>query len=329
MLKVDKINNSYLCYETEHLFYVRDYYLYCVDIIEKSFENNNYNLNIIFGNYKFDFPNEERIFKIDIQFEHTIVKPGGRDSENSVKGNIRLNEYSYYLVRIQNYNYLKKIDFVIDYSIPNILNIQRSGKLKKFVQQTTFISPLLFEFQKKIFSLYRKRNIITTFINSTEPRRKALLDSLQEKGLVVANIVNTFGFEEVKRLYLDSKILINIHQTDHHDTLEELRVLPALLCGCIIISEDVPLREFIPYHEYIIWSSYDSIADTVQKVQNNYQDYFDKIFNDENLPLIFNSIKQQNFENVHQMLTFLNTSKKKNVLQIILLKFQLLFRKLR
>ena len=157
--------------------------MYCVDLIKQSFEKNNYGLNIIFGDYKFKFPNSQRTFKIDIQYEHTLVKPGGRDSTNSITGSVKLNENSFYLVRIHNYNYFKKNDFTIDYSIPNILNIKRSEKFKKYLQQTTFVSPLLFEFTKELLSGIRNKNVITTFLNSGEPRRKSLLENLKKRDL--------------------------------------------------------------------------------------------------------------------------------------------------
>ena len=92
------------------------------------------------------------------------------------------------------------------------------------------------------------------------------------------NINNCFSNEDLKKLYLDTKILINIHQTEHHDTFEELRVLPALLSGVIVISESSPLNNLIPYNDFIIWSSYDNIIETVKKIINNYDDYHNKIF---------------------------------------------------
>jgi hypothetical protein len=84
-------------------------------------------------------------------------------------------------------------------------------------------------------------------------------------------------------VYKNSKVLVNVHQTDHHHTFEELRVLPALLNGVIVVSEDVPLKEKIPYSDYIVWASYDNIAQTVKDVSNNYEYYFNKIFTNSKL----------------------------------------------
>ena len=72
--------------------------------------------------------------------------------------------------------------------------------------------------------------------------------------------------------------MINIHQTEDNDTFEELRVLPALECGIITICEKSPLSESVPYHDYIIWSSYDDIIQKTIEVLNNYDYYHDLIF---------------------------------------------------
>ena len=72
--------------------------------------------------------------------------------------------------------------------------------------------------------------------------------------------------------------MINIHQTDSHHTFEELRVLPALQCGVIVISESSPLIELIPYSDYVIWCPYDQIIDKANEVLNNYESFRSEIF---------------------------------------------------
>jgi hypothetical protein len=87
-------------------------------------------------------------------------------------------------------------------------------------------------------------------------------------------------FEENKlcELYHNTKVLINIHQTNHHHTFEEQRCLPALLCVTLVISEQSPLSELIPYKDFIIWSSYEKIIEKTEEVLKNYDFYFKKIF---------------------------------------------------
>jgi hypothetical protein len=81
------------------------------------------------------------------------------------------------------------------------------------------------------------------------------------------------------------KILVNIHQTDHYQTLEELRVLPALMTGILVISEDSPYKEHIPFSKHIIWSTYDNIVDTINNVLDNYDFFRKKYLTDLNLTL--------------------------------------------
>lgn len=88
----------------------------------------------------------------------------------------------------------------------------------------------------------RAFNCLTTFINPDEPRRNALIQKIKNTSLKHSNINNCFEKEKLKKLYQHTKVMINIHQTDHH-TFEELRVLPALQCGVIVICEKSDQKE--------------------------------------------------------------------------------------
>jgi hypothetical protein len=149
--------------------------------------------------------------------------------------------------------------------------------LNNLYNKCIYISPLLYP----LYKLKDNRNIncLTTFINKEEPRRKKLLLNILNNNIEHININNCFDTESLENLYKKTKIMVNIHQTDHHHTFEELRVLPALLNGIIVICEDSPLKENIPYNKYIIWTNYDNIIETIIDVQNNYDIYYDKIFN--------------------------------------------------
>jgi hypothetical protein len=116
----------------------------------------------------------------------------------------------------------------------------------------------------------------------------AVRHSLKSDNQVQTCINNCFETNKLEYILKNTKILINIHQTPHHDTLEELRVLPALECGVIIISEKSALNECIPYNDLIIWANYDYIIEKVNAVINNYYFYHDKIFSIENIKLISN-----------------------------------------
>jgi len=54
--------------------------------------------------------------------------------------------------------------------------------------------------------------------------------------------------------------------------------LPALRCGVIIISERAPLVELTGYEKYIIWGNLEELPAIILDVQNNYENWHQKIF---------------------------------------------------
>jgi hypothetical protein len=111
-----------------------------------------------------------------------------------------------------------------------------------------------------------------------QPRRRRFIESAHAAGLPLRNVRDVFEPQALKRLYDRTRVLVNVHQTDHHDTLEELRILPALLRGVVIVSEDVPRREDVPYHRWIVWCDYDAIVATTQKVLADYHAWYARLF---------------------------------------------------
>jgi hypothetical protein len=297
-----KIKDSLLFYDDNIESYVIDYYNYIFELIVKFINEEKINLHIIVGNQKINLNSYNNNFsnnlvKISINFEHTLVKKDGRDTFNSPLGNIKTIEGDEYLVRIVNFDENVKSDIIIDYSVPNIKNILESGLFNEYSKKVIYIAPLLYE--EKYEKKNREINCLTTFININEPRRKNLINNIKNINLSHININNCFDKNELKKLYLNTKVMINIHQTEHHHTFEELRVLPALLCGIIVICEDSPLKESIPYNEFLIWSTYDNILEKTTEVLNNYDFYYNKIFgNTSTLKQTFLSLKEQNYNNL-------------------------------
>jgi hypothetical protein len=248
-----------------------------VDTIKDILRLNPQERNVIVGDYTFTFNNHNPVIRINFNFEHTLVVPGGRDAHNCISGVIPVlgGEEQTYLVRIDNHAQFIQSDMVVDYSFPNCINIRSCGFYNDYVKKLICVSPLLYP----IYHEKENRTIecLTTFINTEEPRRKQLLQNIPST-FNHLNINNCFDKNSIIELYRHTKILINIHQTDHHHTCEELRVLPALMSGVIVISEESPLKEHIPYYKHIIWTKYENIIECVQNVQSNYDFYFSQIF---------------------------------------------------
>lgn len=286
---IERINNSFIYYTDAQVIHTREYYNHIVDILKEWLSKSDTNLNVIFGNYFFDFKNNNKILKIDIQCEHTIVKEGGRSVNDKIYGGIK-NSDGYYLVRIDKFDYLNTLDYVIEYSLPNIENIRSCGKFNDYLSKVIYVSPFLFEpnFDGN------KTKVITLFDSKSNLRRMSVLSQMSKLSVNYDMVTDCFSNECLFELYNKTKIMVNVHQTDHHHTFEELRVLPALLNGVIIISEDVPLKEKIPYHDFIIWTDYDNIANKTLEVSNNYELYYNKIFKNPKLMNILNDMKNKN-----------------------------------
>lgn len=159
----------------------------------------------------------------------------------------------------------------MEHSNTNINHISIFKPNDDYLKKTLYLPPFYNDFNKKEF---KRENEFITLHNINERREKIL------KGMVVKNINNIFRKNEIYENYNNYKVLLNIHQTDECLTFEELRCLPALSSGILIISEDVPYKESIPYSKHIIWSSVDKIQEISNDVIKNYDDYRKIYFND-------------------------------------------------
>jgi len=295
-----QINNSSLVFNENFSEVVKDYYNYITILLYKILEKNPHlSLFIIFENIKLNaIPTDKRkIVYIYLNIEHTLVRNGGRHLVNAVKGNIPVvgigeEKRENYMVRIDKYPLLQQKDIVIEYSNPNIINIHESGFFKDFIEKLVYISPLMYEPQFDPMET-RTINCLTTFINTNEPRRKALL---KLAGSQIININNCFDHDELKKLYCKTKVMINIHQTDHHHTFEELRVLPALCCGVIVICERSPLMEKVPYNNFVVWADYNEILQKSKEVLENYEECYNFIFGGDKLRNLIANMEKENYD---------------------------------
>jgi len=297
---IEKIGNSYIFYNNNHDISIREYYLYNVSLIKNVLKELNCSINIILGNYHPNFNNNNKTYRIDIQFEHTLVKEGGRSVIDIIRGDIQVpNSDDKYLIRIDRCDYYKSLDLVIEYSEPNIKNISTSPQFKQYIENVIYIAPFIYNPK---FPENRQNDSITLIGDINQERRKVFLNNIKNTDLNFKNIRDVFDKTELQKIYQNTKVLINVHQTDHHHTFEELRVLPALLCGTIILSENVPLKELIPYSEFIVWSDYDGIIYNLRKIINNYDEYFSVFRKSETFDK-FLKIEQDNYDIMKKAIT--------------------------
>jgi hypothetical protein len=283
-----KISQTYFVCNERYDRVIKDYYEYVESLLAKD-------LSIIhtpcivlldcsgFSWLKILLP----IKKIAFQIEHTLVKLGARDCEGALPGRIDL-------VRLANASKFEGANLVIEYSQINQFNIQQSLDLAVYASKSFCISPALYPLlEHSLDSTCRRRlDTITLFGNPEEPRRRQFIAMLALSGVNSQNINQVF--DGVEDLYRNTQILINIRQTDHHDTLEELRVLPALRCGVIVISERAPLVEKTHYSKYIIWGELNELPALVIAVQKNYEYWHKRIFENSGFVRRMNRISRRN-----------------------------------
>ena len=269
-----------------------EYFRYIISLLEAILTENELTVNILVDTDEYDFNNENQTLKIGINTEHTLVKPGGRDlPETTPIGNVKCDESTKYYVRIHEFEKLNSCDIIIDYSQPNIFNVKTSGLFDNFSNKHVYIAPCIYDSVYNIKDS-RENSTITSFIDTNQYRRKKLIEQLKVLDFNHTNI-NCFDRTGLEKIYRNTKILINIHQTEDHNTFEELRCLQALANGTIVVSEKSPLHHYVPYQNMIVWCSYDDITSQIEDVLNNYHDSYSKIFSAENVNLI-NNLKCQN-----------------------------------
>ncbi len=142
---------------------------------------------------------------------------------------------------------LSRYDIVVEYSNTNIMNFAQSEiYLQSFIDKMVYVPHTEYDYAP--FHPTRDLTRFTTYNHPTRSRRKAILSTLWDQhGILTVNYKGIHSREDMMALYDSKAILINIHQTPHQHTMEELRLLPALLRGLVIVSEENPLIKHVPY----------------------------------------------------------------------------------
>jgi len=274
-LHADRIHNVILMYCITPEIVIHDYSFYVGMLLKKSLHNVSKKCIVCYECNTFNFLGYLLpLIRIGLQIEHTLVKPGGRGSQSAPTGTLKItNSNEYYLVRIVKFETLNNLDLIIDYSRINLHNIHASRQFKGYLSKAFCISPTLYA---PYTSVQARKGIVTLFGNPEEPRRRKFLDALKYKGIDCQNVSGVYF--NIDAVYRKVKIVINIRQTDSHDTLEELRILPALRCGAIVVCETAPYIEKTWYSQFIIWGALTELPEIIADVEKNYNEIHARIF---------------------------------------------------
>ena len=187
------------------------------------------------------------------------------------------------------------------------MNIKSAPSLKRFSQKIYCVSPSLYPI---CTNAKNRIGIITLFGNPNASRRKKFLDMLRRHNIEYQNILGVyFG---VNKIYQNTKIVVNIRQTDNYDTLEELRVLPALRSGAIVVCESAPYVKKTAYSKFIIWGSLHDLPKIITEIEENYEEVHRNIFGSDSQHSSFikrmQRIEKCNMLAVNRAITRLNGS---------------------
>jgi hypothetical protein len=184
--------------------------------------------------------------------------------------------------------------------MPNIRNFEISGIYNPWLlQKMIYIPPIEYDYNPH--RKEREKTPFTTFFSTGSNRRRYIMQRLWEHGILVINYSGITTSDRMKVIYDSKAIMINIHQTEHHHTFEEFRVLPALLRGLVVICEESPLISSIPYSQFVVWSSINDLPMNVMKVKENYNDYVDRFFGPQSeLPFILANMRNDAYKNMEK-----------------------------
>jgi len=204
------------------------------------------------------------------------------------------------LVRIDKFDHYRTLDGVIEYSLPNIINMQTCSdeRILEYSKKCRYIAPLIYDTDR--LENNKRSGVFTLFTLGSSPRR-----DLFHKSTGIENISGVFSSSKLSDLYYNKAIMVNIHQTEHHHTFEELRVLPALSQGVVIVAEESPLKQHIPYSDSIMWSSLENMSDVIRDVESNYQSYREKLFTNK-LSKTLQKLRQNNAANISKLVRINN-----------------------
>ncbi len=241
--------------------------------------------------YDFLKNNKKNIIFEEYQFEPSIESKslnkffGRRYSKIIFSGNISKFIEIYNTFNIENLKniYFLNIEQMAHYSYYRYFrNIPTNLKILDYSEENI---PYLEGIYKKTFlvpptakSYYTnetvKKNNILTFTNNDY--RKKIVQKLKRNDITC--VEHCFG-EERDKMFAETKIYLNIHCSDRHNTSELIRIVNLIMNRVIVISQYSVKSELLYMDPYIFFcDTIEDMRNTIQEVLDNYDEYFKKIY---------------------------------------------------
>ena len=129
---------------------------------------------------------------------------------------------------------------------------------------------------------------------------ESYLPNIKDK---IRNFLGYFG-EERRKILAATKIMINIHTGPNFRIGELFRVNEAISHKVIVISQNCYRNELLTLSDYIIFCKDDEMENKCREVLDNYDEYYNKFFEGENLSRLENiimGIKKNNETTIHNL----------------------------
>ena len=108
--------------------------------------------------------------------------------------------------------------------------------------------------------------------------KNIILDKKYEK----VNIDNVYGYDR-NELFNKTKIYINIHSSEEHQTMELIRINNLIMRNVIVITQKSINTELLFFKDHILlFDTIDNLNEIINSVLDNYSNYYNKIFNNFN-----------------------------------------------
>lgn len=199
----------------------------------------------------------------------------------------------------------EKASAVIDYSALNIERLANLPALSPHSPTLHTIAPVLGDFPHNVEP--RKVATVATMYGSPDRGRRGRMRSVLSKaGIEVHNIHN---FENYKIAFRHVAILLNFRQVEHFSTPEELRILPALLQGVVVITEDTPFARKSLCAEYLLFAHASNLIEIVKEVQGDYSKYWAQAFGDDRFSNFVKDLELSNNATATRIVQRINSNK--------------------
>ena len=192
-----------------------------------------------------------------------------------------------------------KISFLLEYSEENIIRLKEHEEFRNipiYFCPATILNTELFNYEKTL-------QITSLNCNKYFERRYKIIEQLANKNIDITNL-NVFS-ESRDNVLMRSRVFVNIHSYDDYDILEQTKINRLIYNKVIIVSENGAKIKDTYIQKYIIHCDYNDLVDKAIDVINNYEKYYNMLFND------FNINEIQNYYNTYyeQLMREINKTK--------------------